>query len=423
MVFLAPLLGLLAQSGCVPGFLASDGSVPTAEAVRGPFEVRLSVHGELDAESSEQIATPRFTTRLDIGWLAEQGAVVEKGEKVVEFDTRKLLEQLEEAENNLKLAQTKIGQEAAKLELAIADAEAAIRRAELDLQVARMKITDSETVPLVEREQARVAETKAVMAIDAAEDTLANVKLESRAETQLQQLEVDKNARRVDEIRDSLEKAVLTAPTDGIVIYEPRWDGEFWRVGSSPWGGQTLLRLPDMNTMQVVAWVHEVDTPRVAAGQKATITLDAFPDMPLTGEIAKVADLAVARGKDQVKYLEIEVALDELDPRLKPGMSARVDLLLERVDDAVSVPIEAVFRPNSTPVVYTSGLSGWSETPVQLGLESDTHVIVESGLQAGTEVALIDPTDGEESRPAAEEKPIAAADAPDDATTDEGDGG
>jgi multidrug efflux pump subunit AcrA (membrane-fusion protein) len=413
-------LALFALSGCLPSFLGSDGSTPTAEAHRGPFEVHLSVHGELDAKSSESITVPRFTTRLEIAWLADQGAVVDKGEKVVEFETRKLLEQLEEAENNLKLAETKILQEAAKLELAIADAEATIKKAELDLAVARMKITDSETVPLVEREQARVAETKAEMAIDAARDSLANVKLESRAETQLQQLEVDKNARRVDEIRDSLEKAVLTSPTDGIVIYESRWDDEFWRVGDSPWGGSTLMKLPDMGTLQVVAWVHEVDTPRVAAGQKARITLDAFPEQVVTGEIAKVADLAVARGSDQVKYLEIEVALDRLEPQFKPGMSARVDLLLERIDDALSVPIEAVFRADGQPVVYTRGLGGWSPTPVELGTENDTHVVVVSGLEAGAEVALVDPTDGDESRAAAEAVPVAATD---DDAAEGGDGG
>ena len=250
-----------------------------------------------------------------------------------------------------------------------------------------------------------MAETKSVMAIDAAKDALANVKLESRAETQLQQLEVDKNARRVDEIKDSLEKAVLTAPTDGIVIYQSRWDGEFWRVGGSPWSGETLMSLPDMNSLQVVAWVHEVDTPRVAAGQAATITLDAFPERQLSGTISKVADLAVARGKDGVKYLEIEVALETLDPIFKPGMSARVDLLLDQVDDAIAVPIEAVFRPNGTPVVYTSGLSGWNAVPVELGKESDTHVVIEGGLEAGAEVALIDPTDGSEGRNAADDTP------------------
>lgn len=373
--------------------VGTDGSVPSSEATQGEFEVRLSVHGELDAKNSERIVTPDFNSRPEIGWIIDEGTQVKKGDKLVVFDTAEMEKQLETAETGLRLARTKIAQESAKLQLKLADARGEIQKAEMDLELARMRRTDSDTVPLVEREQAKVSETKAAMAIDAAKANLETVELESRAETQLQQLDVDRNAREVEELREQLQNAELKAPTDGIALLHTKtWDNTKWKVGNRPWSGAKLLKLPDLNTMEVVAWVHEVDTPQIAKGQAAIVTMDAHPDAPVTGTIEKVADLAVARGEDEVKYLEVKVALDASTPEMKPGMTVRVDLLLASHPDKIFVPIESVFKEEAQAFVYTTSLGGWSSQTVELGPENDTHVVVESGLEAGTLVALVNPT-------------------------------
>lgn len=365
--------------------------LPTAHSEGGTFEVRLSIHGELDAKNSEQITTPDFNSRPEIGWIIEEGTQVKKGDKLVAFDTADMERKLETAEIGLNLARTKIAQESAKLRLKLADAKAAIKEAELDLELARMRRTDSDTVPLVEREQAKVSETKSEMAIVAARANLETVRLASEAETQLQQLDLDRNSRKVEDLRKQIEKAELLAPTDGIALLNTRWDDTKWKVGSNPWTGASLIKLPELSTMEVKAWVHEVDTPQIEKGQAAIVTMDAHPDAPVVGTIEKVADLAVARGEDEVKYLEIKVALSESRPEMKPGMTVRVDLLLASHDDVVSIPIEAAVKDEEGSFVNTAALAGWSRQPVVLGAENDTHVIVTSGLEAGTEVALVNP--------------------------------
>ncbi len=143
--------------------------------------------------------------------------------------------------------------------------------------------------------------------------------------------------------------------------------------------------------MQVEAYVHEVDTPRIEAGQQARVTLDAYPDAPVEGTVDKVADLAVARGEDEVKYLEIQVALSESRPEMKPGMTVRVDLLLASVPKARSVPIEAVFHDDEGAWVHVAERGGWARRAVETGIENDTHVIVSSGVEPGDRIALVDP--------------------------------
>lgn len=388
------ILALLLSLGCTGGSEA----VPEATAQEGTFTVELGVHGELAAEESLSVKCPEFKARPEIAWMIEAGSRVSKGDPVIEFDREALERGLLTAEAELELAQTKIAQNAAKLELRLQELQANIEKAQLDLELAKMRRTESTSVPLVEREDAKANETRAAMAIEAAKGALKTARLDARAETQLLELEVEKRQRELEEYRDQLEKSVLRAPDDGLVLIGSNWQGT-WKVGSRPWTGAELIELPNLNTMQVEAHVHEVDSPRVAKGQKATVAMEAHPDLPVQGTVDKVADLAVPMGEDDIKFLEVTVALDETLQEMKPGMTVRVDLVLEEHPDSVWVPIEAIHTSEEDgSFVYTSGLTGWSQTPVELGALNDTHQIV-IGIEAGTVVALVAP-DAEE-RPAA----------------------
>jgi HlyD family secretion protein len=389
--------------------------LPTAVATRAPFEVRLSVQGEMEAKTSSVVVCPDFDVSTKIGWLVEEGTRVKKGDKLVEFDTAEMEDNLESARSALEVARTKIEQNAAQLRLRLADAEAAIRGVELDLRMAKMRVTESETVPLVDREEAKANAVRAEMAIEAAKSALETTRLQARAELQLLELEVEENERNVAKLERQLAQAVLVAPTDGLTILAERWDGKI-KVGTQPWSGSPLVTLPDLGAMQAVAWVHEVDSPRVALGQTALVVMDAHPASPVEGTVAKVADLAVARGEDQIKHLKVTLELSETNEKMKPGMTVRANLLVEARPDALSVPIEAVHEADGERYVHLAGLAGWSRQEVVLGPRNDTHVVVEQGLEDGAVVALVDPeawasgeVDAATTKPAAEPAPPSPA--------------
>lgn len=373
--------------------LACGGSsqeIPTATAQRGTFDVRLSVQGELSAKTSTTVSTPDFDVNAKIAWLAEEGTRVKKGDKLVGFDTAEMEQQLENARSALEVAQTKIEQNDAQLKLKLVDAEAAIRGVELDLRMAKMRVTESETVPLVDREDAKANAQRAEMAIDAAKSALETTRLQAAAERQLLQLEVEEQQRNVAKLERQLAQAELFAPTDGLVILYERWDGKV-KVGSQPWSGQTIVTLPDLSAMEAVVWVHEVDSPAVAVDQTADVVMDAHPGSPTHGRVAKVADLAVPRGEDKIKHLKVTLELDETTELMKPGMTVQANLLLSSLPDVVSVPIEAVQRADGATWVYVRGLGGWTRQDVVLGARNDVAVVVEDGVAEGDVVALVDP--------------------------------
>lgn len=386
--------------------------VPVATAARGPFDVTLSVNGELEAKNQKSIDAPDLDVSIKLNWLVEDGKRVEEGEVLVELDRVELEKSLESARDSLVMAETKIGQARSQLDVKVADAEADVVRAELALKRAKMHLTESETVPRVDREGAKLDVVEQEMAIERAKSTLKAVTLQGEAEIALLTLEAANARRSVESVERQLEKTTLRAPAPGLVIREKSWSGGSLKVvdvGDTVWSGSTLLSLPDLSAMQVVAWVHEVDSARVAVGQSVKLVLDAHKEVSHPGTVEKVADLAVARDRGAARHLKVTVGLAETTPEMKPGMSTRCELLLQHLDDVVSVPIEATHRgpaEGGKPPAWVwtrGGLLGWEKRTVELGAESDTHVVVTSGLEAGEEVALVDP-----EKWAAGEKPGAA---------------
>ena len=376
---------------CVGGGL----EVPTAEAEEGPFEVVLAIPGELQAVRSVTISAPDLPGQTKVTWVVEEGTRVKEGDELVKFDETDLQEKLEKADNDLKVARMKIEQRQAQLDVRLGDMRNEVTNAELSLKRAQMRTTDSETVPRVEREAAQIDVQASTIALERSKSSLHAAKLEGEAEIELLRLETQRWERQLELATAALDEAVITAPSPGIVILPSIWKGGSQgpiAAGDTVWGGSGILELPDLSEMEVQAWVHEVDAAKVQVGQPVSIVIDAHPDPAHVGSVTKVADLAVRRDRRKsVKHLQVTLSLDETSPVMKPGMTVRAEVEVERLDDVVSVPQEAVFYDGEDPFVYVAGFAGFTPTSVALGTTNDTHVVVEDGLEAGAVVALVDP--------------------------------
>jgi RND family efflux transporter MFP subunit len=385
------LTSLLLLVGCSAGL----GNAPTATVTRGELKVVLGVPGELEAVRSENISGPNVRGGLKITALAEEGARVKKGDVLVEFDRTDMEKDLEGAESRLLVARTKIAQKVAQQEVSLASAENEVVKAQLDEKRAALRVTDSETVPRVDRETARLDVQESTLSVQRSNAAFQSAKLEAAAELELLQLDEREAQAKVDQIHRQLEQLTILAPNDGIVILAEAWrQGKMGKasVGDSVWPGNPIMELPDLAEMRVKAWVHEVDAAQVEPGQPVNVVVDARPDAPVAGTVDRVSDLAVKRDESsEVKHLEVTVTLATTDPALKPGMTVRAEIGVATVPDVLKIPREAVFYDGAAPYVWRAGLGGWRRTDVKLGRTNDSHVVVTEGLAEGDQVALVDP--------------------------------
>ena len=144
--------------------------------------------------------------------------------------------------------------------------------------------------------------------------------------------------------------------------------------------------------MQVLCLIGEMDIGRVQVGQRAFIRLEAFPGPVFNGVVSELAPMASPQpGAPNIHVFELVIDIDEQDQRLKPGMSAEVEIVLETVAEALSVPLEALFEREHGLVAFRLANGTFAAVPVVIGHTNATAAVVDSGLVAGDIVALQDP--------------------------------
>jgi len=196
--------------------------------------------------------------------------------------------------------------------------------------------------------------------------------------------------------RQQLARTEVRADVPGIVVYKDVFFGSEQRkpqVGDQVWANQPLLILPDISKMVVETRVRETDIHKVAHNQKVGIRIQAYPDLRLSGKVTLVGTLAQEE-KDRrgVKFFGVTVQVNESDPRLRPGMTASVEIEVERRPQTLRVPLEAVFERDGGHVCYVATRRGLVPRAVVLGPSNRDFVVIEKGLSKGDRVALRDPS-------------------------------
>jgi len=144
--------------------------------------------------------------------------------------------------------------------------------------------------------------------------------------------------------RDQLSKTTIVAPVDGTVSSLTSEVGERV-VGTGSFAGTEIMRVANLDDMEVRVNVNENDVVNVKVGDKARITIDAYPTRKFAGSVKEIASAARTLGQntqEEVTNFQVKIRIADKDLRLRPGMSANVDIETKTVENAVAVPIQAV---------------------------------------------------------------------------------
>ena len=386
---------------------------------QGEFVITLKLRiGDLEAINSEQINAPRVHGQLKITKLFPEGDIVDVGDLVIEFDKAEFEKRVTEAEQGLEAAKAEMEKTLANQSVEIARQESDIENKDAELRLAQLQVDKMEFESLVEKEEAKLKAKQAELAQAQARKQLEAQRIVDNADLKKRELEQSQKERDLEKANKDLKGLSVYAENPGLVVYEKIWKGsrpEKIRVGDEPWSGATLVTLPDLSLMQVKTYVNEVDVDRLKIGQKVNIKLDALPEPTFHGSITSIAALGHEKeGDKNVKIFDVEIEIEEEDKRLKPGMSATSEIVIETVpsrsdtlgpDDVppaeteeefagypLYIPLDAVFERGGKTLVYRLDKGQPQRQEVVLGKRNQDYVIVEEGLGPEDRVALRDPT-------------------------------
>ncbi len=190
-----------------------------------------------------------------------------------------------------------------------------------------------------------------------------------------------------------LQLTDIRAPAQGIVVLKEEFrNGQRRkpRVGDQVIRNQPILDLPDLDSMIVKTKVREADLYKIQLGKPAVITLDAYPQLHITGKVLSIGVLALTdtNKMGDEKFFEVRVGLDQGDPRLRPGMTARAVILASKVEKKLTIPIHSVFEIDKSHYCYIKKGNHYHKTSISLGESNEhwTHVL--TGIKDGDDICL-----------------------------------
>ena len=413
---------------------------------RGPLRITVTEDGNVESAQNVDIKC-QVEGGSTILWIREEGATVKKGDKLVELDSAALREEQNQQKINCEKARSTLIQaqkDAEVAEIAIHEYldgtfQQELQTADANIVIAKENLKNSQNmlehsekmarkgyINQLQLETNRFSVERAELDLAAAE-TARRVLVDftkKKTSTELQSVHEAAKARAASEqaayeletsklkrIQDQIDRCILTAPLSGMVIYaneqSRRGSSILIEEGAMVRESQSIIRLPDLTQMQVKVLVHETKVDKISAGMRASIRIR---DRTMGGEVIAVASQPEPGTwfQNNVKEYATTVRIDKTTTGngLKPGMTAEVEIVIDELDDALTVPVLGVMEIDGKFYAWVRGASGPEKRPVVLGPSNDKFIAVVDGLNEGDEVILNPRSTIPEARAAADRETL-----------------
>ena len=393
------VLGALSAAGWVGAQkyrgTQTTAELPVAQAREGEFLAIIRCRGELRAARSVQIYAP-FVPNLRIAWMAANGEVVEKGSPVIRFDSSTAQQDLIRKEAQLTQSQATLDQALAQAQITADHDEGDLKDARYNVEKTRLGTAANEFVGRIQAEQARIDLGVAEQRLKVQDANIALHAASDRSRLASLTRQRDQAQADVDLTKKRLAQMEIPAPLGGVVVFVSNYNqgplnAKPFKVGDNVYSGMNLAEIPDMTSLAMDAKVEEIDRGRVAVGKDVQVRVDALPELLIRAKITQISPLAeLSNDYPPTRSFRGYASLQSPDPRLRPGMNGGMDIVIDRIPKAISIPTKAVFTRDGKPVVFVADHGTYRPIVVQLLARNPDEVAV-SGLKAGAMVALVDP--------------------------------
>ncbi len=340
--------------------------------------------GHLSLEQYEKGEYPNQLRKLELALekaQSEHRRAKERYETVPQLRDEGFMTDIEVEEERIRVREAQINEETAGKEL-----ESYVEYTRLmDLKKKQAELRDGERSLETAREKAEI-----------------NIK-EKQARISQKERQVKSTGARLKKEREELENHKLRAPSEGLVHYgDPRrtWERDRIRVGNTVSSGMTLITLPDLRVMEVLINVHEADIDLIEVGHPVFVSLDSYKGRVFNGKVTEIATVATSAGWNDSdnKQFRVVITMDEIEEELRAGITARVEILVDVLEDALHVPIHAVFAEGDEFFCFLADGGegdGARKQLVSIGKNNAHFVEILDGLSAGDAVLMYDPRDGD----------------------------
>ena len=331
---------------------------------------KVTANGQIDAQRKVDLSANVMGQIVNLA--VREGDVVKQGDFLLQIDRTRLAASAQGAQASVQVLLSE--RDAAR---------ASLTEAQQNFERARNNF-EQQIVPQAELDRARAA-------LDSA-----------RANVMAVERRIEQARSTVAAAQDELSKTTMRAPMAGIITALPVEEGEVAVIGTMNNPGTVLLTIADMSVVEAVMEVDETDVPNVKVGQRATVTIDAYPNKTFEGVVTEVGSspmqgqLGAGSGTEAVNF-EVKIQLSNPPAGVRPGFSASADIITGTRTKVPAIPIQALVvreKEGATPGtpaqeeegVYVHQNEKVKFVPVVTGLAGDSNIEITRGLTVGQEI-------------------------------------
>jgi len=376
----------------------SDADFRTASVKRGNFHRTVRLNGTVRAVDSYNVLAPRLsgpmtgTGMMVITRIVPNGTRVRKGDILVDFDrqaqTKNILDRQAEYDGLVQQIRKK---QADQTSAKIAD-ETEIKGAEVDVRTALVEMRKNELIPRYQAEINKADLAEAEAQLKQLRDTFLLKRQAEVADIKILEIQRDRAQKALEHAKTNVDKMTVRSPMDGLAVLKPIYKGTRMvdpQEGDEVRSGAGIMLVVNPSAMEVSARINQVDVSQVHTGQDAEVRLDAYPDLVFPGKVDRISAMAISSSSSKrIRHFSVTIPIGGENPRLLPDLTAAVDIQLQRMDNVLLLPREAIINDSGRPEVAVLSNGRSERRPVKLGPMNDCEVMIESGLTEGTIVSL-----------------------------------
>lgn len=361
---------------------------------RGNLEVRVRFQGTLRARVFANVVAPRLTIpendrAMSLIRVSDSGSRVRRGDIVAEFDPQAAKDHLDDTRDGLHARTNILAKQSALLDIAYLNILKSIDASRAKVDKARWDLKSVPVRSAIQAETFRLNLEEAEAEYQAALSSLP-LQLESQAALQgIYEISEEIEKLHVARHEGDIRRLTVHSPVDGMVVlgYQHRHDGSQATIGTGDrfWPGSPVLRIVDTSTLQVEGAINQSEVEQFRIGQPARVRLDGYPGAEYSARVRSIGVMGTTPGRSQfyLRTVPIEVELLDADERLLPDLTASAEIVVDRVNDVLLAPSDAVREENGKPFVYVLKGQEPERRPVTLGRMSGTHTVIEEGVSEG----------------------------------------
>ena len=396
IIFLTILLAVGAAAAGVYRMRMAHAAVsyPTAPARKGDFLVLIRARGELHAARSVPVYAP-VVPQLRIAWLAPSGAIIHQGDLMVKFDSSASEQQLQQKLATLQQAQATLDQAIAQSKITAEQDRSDLADAQFNVEKARLEVSKQEIVGAIQAEESKIDLGLCEQKLRVAQATADLHAASDRSKIGSLTRQRDNAKNDVDITKSRIAQMEIKAPITGFLVFSTNYtqgwlDAKPFQVGDSVWAGMSLAEIPDFDTLQMEGKIEEIDRGQISVNQEVRVHIDSLPELSIPARITQISPLAEASNDmPPTRTFKAWASIEHPDPRLRSGMNAGMDIIINRIPKAISIPSKALFTLDGKPVVYVARGGQFHPVQVQLLARNPDEVAI-SGVADGAMVSMVD---------------------------------